>query len=73
MENILAGSTISFEYKGGRFVRGVVEIVADSVFWLKLETDYIGKNEDWEAGEIKCFNIKECKKLIILSNANKNS
>jgi hypothetical protein len=63
MENITfeTGKTISFRYKGGRKVKGI----GLKSLTLQLLTDYIGKNEEWEVGQYKAFNIKEMKKLYV--------
>lgn len=54
---------ISFKYKGGRSVKGEIVSVQPKWIVLRLHTDYIGKNVDWEKGELKDFNIKEIKNL----------
>lgn len=61
--DIKEGDTVSFRYKGGRFVKGIVTITGDSWFEIVLKTDYIGKTVEWFIGEKKLFNIKECKKF----------
>lgn len=53
--------TISFRYKGGRFVKGEVLRIDSKGILLKLKTDYIGKNDEWLAGEGKYFNKSEMK------------
>lgn len=57
------GDVISFRYKGGRFVKGEVLRVDAKGILLKLKTDYIGKNEEWFAGEDKYFNKAEMKNV----------
>ena len=55
------GDCVRFTYKGGRKVWGEVLFINRNAVVLKLKSDYIGKNIAWFAGEIKDFNIKECK------------
>lgn len=59
------GVKVSFTYKGGRKVKGTVDIVLSKSVWVKLDTDYIGKNVEWFAGEIKLFNKAEMKDIKI--------
>lgn len=54
---------ICFRYKGGRFVKGEVLRIDPKGVLLKLKTDYIGKNDEWFAGEDKYFNKAEMKKV----------
>ncbi len=54
---------IVFNYKGGRFVKGEVLRVDTKGILLKLKTDYIGKNDEWFAGEDKYFNKAEMKNV----------
>ncbi len=56
------GFKIGFRYNR-RFVCGVIETVYDNHFVIKLAVDYIGKNEEWFAGESKVFSKKAMKKL----------
>lgn len=60
---MVVGDTISFIYKGNRKVKGEITKFVPSAIVLKLHTDYIGKNEEWYAGEIKLFNKKEMKNV----------
>ena len=55
--------TISFRYKGGRKVKGEVLRIDSKGILLKLITDYIGKNDEWFAGENKYFNKSEMKMI----------
>jgi len=48
------GQIIEFEYHG-RFVKGKVLSFTKQSVTVELMTDYIGKNEDWYAGELKLF------------------
>ena len=57
---------VVFMYKGGRFVKGKVIKLYPLGFELLLYTDYIGKNEEWDIGTIKSFNINETKELHII-------
>ena len=61
------GNVICFRYKGGRHVRGVVESISAKYILLILQTDYIGKNEEWFIGEQKVFNKAEMKRILILT------
>ena len=54
---------IGFRYKGGRFVKGEVLRIEPKGILLKLKTDYIGKNDEWFAGEDKYFNKAEMKRV----------
>jgi hypothetical protein len=52
----------SFEVMGENVVslsQVVNFLQSKTTIQLRLETDYIGKNEEWFAGETKWFNIKE--------------
>lgn len=60
------GDRIQFVYKGGRKVIGIIEQIRNKIVIVKLETDYIGKNDEWFEGELKEFNINEMKKVIYL-------
>jgi hypothetical protein len=65
MKTLLSISDIiNFTYKGGRKVKGQVLAIyyKPKGILLKLHTDYIGKNDEWFAGEEKYFNISEMKK-----------
>jgi hypothetical protein len=62
------GDTVSFNYKGGRFVKGEVTFVNKTGIALILHTDYIGKNVDWYKGEVKDFNLKECKNFTVIKS-----
>lgn len=57
------GDVIQFRYKGNRFVKGVVSNYTDKLITVKLLTDYIGKNQEWEIGENKIFNRSEMTKI----------
>jgi hypothetical protein len=59
------GDIISFKYKGGRQVKGEVTSISikPKGLVIKLHTDYIGKNEEWFAGEDKYFNMSEMKSV----------
>jgi hypothetical protein len=59
------GDIISFTYKGNRKVKGEITKFVSRALVLKLHTDYIGKNEEWYAGETKLFNKKEMKNISI--------
>ena len=50
--------TIEFTYHG-RYVKCVITYVDPTHCGGKLLTQYLGKNEDWDIGEHKQFNIKE--------------
>lgn len=54
---------IGFHYKGGRFVKGEILRVDEKGLLVKLQTNYIGKNDEWFAGEDKYFNIAEMKNV----------
>lgn len=54
---------LSFTYKGGRRVQGVILRIDPKGLLLRLNTDYIGKNEEWEKGENKYFWKAEMKKV----------
>ena len=54
---------IGFRYKGGRFVKGEVLRIDPKGILVNLKTDYIGKNEEWYAGEDKYFNKAEMKRV----------
>ena len=56
---MVVGEIVSFEYKGGRLVQGLVLEVSAKTVLLKLLTDYIGANDEWYIGEEKLFNVKE--------------
>ena len=66
-----AGDKIYFTYKGGRRVGGLVTNIMISTYSkmttiiVKLETDYIGKNDEWYEGEQKAFNLSEMKHIKI--------
>ena len=57
------GDTIGFHYKGGRYVKGEVISISSKCITVKLQTDYIGKNDEWFVGENKEFNKSEMKKV----------
>lgn len=65
---LLKNDRISFTYKGGRKVIGTVTGVfrESKKITLDLETDYIGRNVEWYAGENKAFNINEMKEINFL-------
>lgn len=71
-ETAAVGDMVSFTYKGGRKVRGVVKQINTNAVVLTLETDYIGKNVEWFAGEDKDFTLKECKNFRIINNGIQN-
>jgi hypothetical protein len=54
---------IGFRYKGGRFVKCEILRIDPKGILVKLNTDYIGKNEKWYAGEDKYFNKAEMKRV----------
>ena len=54
---------IGFRYKGNRYVKGEILRIDPKGILLKLKTDYIGKNEEWYAGEDKYFNKAEMKRI----------
>lgn len=60
------GDVVQFRYKGNRFVKGDVVFVDNKLVMLTLQTDYIGKNDESYIGELKYFNKKEIKKLLVL-------
>ena len=53
------GDEITFIYKDSKFVEGKIYNIVRQILWLILYKDYVGKNEEWDAGDIKPFNIKE--------------
>lgn len=57
------GDTIDFRYKGGRYVKGEVISISPNLIQVRLQTDYIGKNDEWFAGENKTFNRSEMKRV----------
>jgi hypothetical protein len=61
--NLTISDVIGFRYKGSRFVKGEVVGIYHKRILLKLHTDYIGKNEEWFAGEHKYFNKAEMRKI----------
>ena len=61
------GNEISFTYKGGRKVRGIITRLTDNTIIIKLLCDYIGKNDEWFEGETKAFNRNEMKDKTIYS------
>jgi hypothetical protein len=65
MKYVSVHDKVSFTYKGNRRVKGLVISVSTKPtgFVLLLETDYIGKNEQWYKGEKKYFNLSEVKNL----------
>lgn len=66
------GDLLSFRYKA-RFVKGIVKVIHGNFCTIKLETDYIGKNDEWYKGENKDFSIKAMKRVAILTHEpNKN-
>jgi|CryBogDrversion2_1035201.scaffolds.fasta_scaffold260611_2 hypothetical protein len=62
---MIEGDRISFTYNGGRKVRCIITKLMSKFMIGKLETDYIGRNEEWEAGELKEFSIKAMKHIKI--------
>ena len=59
------GNRIHFTYKGGRRVGGIIDKIIGKTIVVKLETDYKGKNDEWFEGELKSFNLKEMKAILI--------
>jgi hypothetical protein len=62
------GDRISFTYLGGRKVRCVILKLLPKFMIGQLETDYKGKNEEWEAGERKEFSIKAMKHIKVINS-----
>ena len=60
---MIIGQRISFRYKNKKNIKGTIVGVVDNQLFLKLETNYLGKNVDWFIGEEKEFNISEMKKI----------
>lgn len=65
-QDIKPDDVISFKYKIAKRVRINVELITGSVIAGKLNHDYKGKNEYWEAGEFKYFNKSEMKDIKII-------
>lgn len=65
-DELFEGMEIGFR-KGKRYVRGIYKSQEKAFFNVVLLTDYLGKNDDWFAGETKTFSKGEAKKLTILS------
>jgi hypothetical protein len=63
-ENVLVnvGDKIGFRYNT-RYVQITIDSVVGKFMIGRLLTDYIGKNEEWYAGELKSFSIKAMKKI----------
>ena len=59
--------TVEFTYHG-RYVKCVIDWVDPIHCMGKLLTQYYGKNEDWDIGEHKQFNIKELKNVKKIYN-----
>lgn len=59
MENkYTVGKPVSFHYNG-RQVKGMIERVEAKHIVVRLTIDYYGKNEGWDAGELKvCYTAK---------------
>lgn len=57
------GKLMSFTYKGNRKVTITVTAISSKQIIGILLTEYKGKNDTWEAGESKIFNINEMKNI----------
>lgn len=68
-KNIEVGNIVSFKHKS-RSVKGEVKRVDEKGFSLILQTDYLGKNEDWFAGEDKHFFKANIRGITIHKNNN---
>lgn len=65
-QDVKPNDVISFKYKIAKRVCITAELITGSVIAGKLSHDYKGKNEFWEAGETKYFNISEMKDIKII-------
>jgi len=63
------GDRITFTFRG-RSVDAVIVEQDKGVIWAKLNSNYFGKNMDWEAGEHKAFGTNLMKNVKVVTPNN---